>query len=365
VLASRYDANTAGVLGIAAVAIAGLIALANPSTWSVTLGKPVADGSWTSAYGKQFDGSLLIRDPAITGFGIFNYMLFGDGRRGVVVGKDGWLFSDEEFTPTSKIEPLIAPKLAYIREVHARLRARNVDLVVALLPSKLRVYGEKAGDHPIPTVLKPVYTELLNGIRSAGITAPDLLSVMMAGKARDQLFLRTDTHWTPGGAALVAAAVAREAKAHGLISGADWPHADFRLTPGGRSQHSGDLLKFLPLGSLQSTGPAVDLYPDLRGSEANDANMSLGDALLTQKQVPITLVGTSYSFNQRWRFEDALKAYFKSDLVNAAQEGRGPLKPMETYLDSPDFRNAPPRLVVWEIPERYLWSSSAETGLPQ
>ena len=41
-------------------------------------------------------------------------------------------------------------------------------------------------------------------------------------------------------------------------------------------------------------------------------------------------------------------------MANYARDGKGPFVPMLDYLDSADFKNAPPQLVIWELPERYL-----------
>ena len=41
-------------------------------------------------------------------------------------------------------------------------------------------------------------------------------------------------------------------------------------------------------------------------------------------------------------------------MANYAEDGHGPLVPMLKYLQSDALRNAPPQVVVWEFPERYL-----------
>ena len=68
----------------------------------------------------------------------------------------------------------------------------------------------------------------------------------------------------------------------------------------------------------------------------------------------IVLVGTSCSANPIWSFAEALKLALGRDVLNQAVEGQGPLQPMLDYLDSAEFRDAPPEVVIWEIPARYL-----------
>ena len=71
----------------------------------------------------------------------------------------------------------------------------------------------------------------------------------------------------------------------------------------------------------------------------------------------MTVVGTSYSANPRWGLESQLKTTLGTDVINAAQEGKGPMVPMREYLKSATYKNAPPKLVIWEIPERFLVTS--------
>src|SRR3546814_15338462 len=66
----------------------------------------------------------------------------------------------------------------------------------------------------------------------------------------------------------------------------------------------------------------------------------------------------------------SLKQQLGEDLTNDAHDGVGPFKPMDNYLAGPDFAQAPPQLVIWEIPERYLAISAqaakaSPTGAPQ
>jgi len=79
-----------------------------------------------------------------------------------------------------------------------------------------------------------------------------------------------------------------------------------------------------------------------------------GDALFADSDIPVGLVGTSYSANPHWNFLGALRESLHSDVVNYAEEGHGPILPMLKYLQSDGFKNSPPQVLVWEFPERYL-----------
>lgn len=78
-----------------------------------------------------------------------------------------------------------------------------------------------------------------------------------------------------------------------------------------------------------------------------DAEGDAGDALFADKQIPVALVGTSYSANPHWNFLGALQQALRSDVANYAEDGHGPLLPMLKYLQSDAFKNAAPQVVVW------------------
>jgi alginate O-acetyltransferase complex protein AlgJ len=108
----------------------------------------------------------------------------------------------------------------------------------------------------------------------------------------------------------------------------------------------------LPLGSFQERiGPAFDALSEQTTEVARE---SLGGGLFGESTIPVTLVGTSYSANPLWNFEGALKEALGADVLNVANQGEGPVVPMRDYLTGAEFRDAPPDLVIWEIPERFI-----------
>jgi alginate O-acetyltransferase complex protein AlgJ len=108
---------------------------------------------------------------------------------------------------------------------------------------------------------------------------------------------------------------------------------------------------FIPLGSLRGVlGPPPD-----RIEETVTVDISGGGGdLFGGLDIPAALVGTSYSASGVWDFDGALKVALGVDVLKVAAEGRGPFVPMREYLDSPTIDNPKPRVVIWEIPERYL-----------
>jgi alginate O-acetyltransferase complex protein AlgJ len=123
--------------------------------------------------------------------------------------------------------------------------------------------------------------------------------------------------------------------------------------------YKGDLTTFLPLDPLFSNLlPKPDDLQQRATTVVNssaDSSSDAGDAaLFANNDIPVALVGTSYSANPHWNFLGALQQSLKSDVVNYAEDGHGPILPMLKYLQTDAFKNSPPQVLIWEFPERYL-----------
>lgn len=337
---------------------AGMGAFSAVQAWRAT-GGPVADtalnGRWTGAYDRAFAEKIPVFDTARDLWGIVDYALFRQGRKGVVIGSDGWLFTDEEFTAWPGAQKEIDAHLAYVSDVKKALDAKGVKLAVVLIPAKARLYPDRLGANRWPAHNANFYENALAAIRGAGIPVADLYTVFSRAENREALFLRTDTHWSPAGARLAARTVAETVAA-------SWPEivgkTGYVTRTQGAEDHHGDLTRYVPLGPLADRiGPKADRLDAVATVEKDAGQGSAGDsedALFGGEEIPVTLVGTSYSANKKWNFDGFLKESLRADVLNAADEGRGPFITMENYLAGENFRDAPPRLVIWEIPERYL-----------
>lgn len=54
-------------------------------------------GKYTSALEKKIESKLIIKDAAVGLWGAINFGVFNSGSKGVVIGKNDMLFTDEEF----------------------------------------------------------------------------------------------------------------------------------------------------------------------------------------------------------------------------------------------------------------------------
>ena len=309
------------------------------------------NGKLAKAAETHYDEQFPIKRLGTNLWAAMDFKLFNEGRPGVVLGREQWLFSDEEFKPVAGAEQFEAENLALIRGVRDTLQQQGVQLVLAIIPAKARLYPEYIGEQTPASLHQDLYNQFHAKARQAGVFAPDLLGPLQAAKAQGQVFLRTDTHWTPMGADVVATHLAEAVARQDLLSGA--PQL-FVTDAKPAAPYKGDLTNFLPLDPLFSNLlPAPDNLQQ-RSTRPAQAEGEGDDALFANNEIPVALVGTSYSANPHWNFLGALQQALRSDVVNYAEDGHGPLLPMLKYLQSEEFKNSPPQLVIWEFPERYL-----------
>jgi alginate O-acetyltransferase complex protein AlgJ len=337
-------------LALALVLAAGIaLALANPAVFSNPGSGKLLDGEWTGAYARRFEEGLALRKPALTAWALLRYGLFAEGNRGVLVGRDGWLFTAEEFQSARYLEASLRIDLTAVREVRDELIGRGVRLVIALVPAKARVYPEKLGRYRLPGKPADRYEELRGQLARLGVPAPDLRGPLLRAKEKGPVFLRTDTHWTPLGAGAAAEALAETVV--DFLREAGSPRARFASADGPPREYRGDLLNFLPLGRF---GDRVGPRPDSLQPRVTTPLEPTGAGLFDRIAIPVVLVGTSYSAGEVWNLDGALKTALGADALNVAEQGQGALAPMRALLAGSVLEEVQADVVVWEIPERYF-----------
>ncbi len=220
---------------------------------------------------------------------------------------------------------------------------------MALVPTKAGIYSEHLGRYELPSSVRGRYEIARQGILSLGIDTPDLMTPLLQAKRKSEVFLKTDTHWTAYGvqiaAEVLAGFVRPKLNALGSLRG------NYKTEHRGQREWRGDLLNFIPLELLQGPlGLPADTTEEVVTIDASESTLGLFDEL----QIPVALVGTSYSTGEAWNFDGALKVALQADVLNAATEGQGPFVPMKRYLKSPTFDDPRPDVIIWEIPERYF-----------
>ncbi len=308
------------------------------------------NGKTSAAMEKAYAKALAGKDLIMATWGSIGYGMFRSGSKGAVIGRDGWLYTDEEFSPTgTKAEAAYHENMAHIAAAQRFLKARGVALRIILIPAKTRLYPEHLY-HPMPKERQPIYENTLAALRAEGITAVDALSVMESLKREGkQPFMRTDTHWSPD----ATLAVAEQVRA---VAPAGLKEKSHTLNRIAAENYLGDLGDFVPTGFARPfVGPASEPLARLEvNADAPQGDAPNGDGLFAEENVEAALIGTSYSAVEKWNFEGALKYALHADVLNLADPGEGPMKPMAKFLAGHDFAAQPLKLVIWEIPERFL-----------
>jgi len=350
---TKTSARITAVLFIALVLVLGVLSLRPLLGYQAETGLSPVNGELARNLESHYDDQFPAKDLGTNLWAAINYTLFDEGREGVVVGQDEWLFTDEEIYPASRDGEVVDRNLSRVQRVADYLLAEGVPLVVLVVPAKARIHSDMLGStKPEPTMMS-LYDRFQQSLATAGIPAPELKPLLeQATRHGESVFLRTDTHWSPNGANLYAKGAAEFIRDR--FNGLSWGEQSFVTSIGQPVQHRGDLLNYIPVEpAFTDFGPAPDqLEP--RTTRAQNDGQANASALFGDDATNTVLVGTSYSANEQWDFPGALRKHLGQDLINVAEEGDGPIVPMIEYLNSSDFRDQPPQLVIWEFPERYL-----------
>ncbi|WP_394181588.1 hypothetical protein [Yoonia maritima] len=299
-------------------------------------------GGFTQEVDTLYRANLPHRDVAVGWVGAARYVLLNEGRKGVIAGEKGWLFSSEEFRTQDPDQIGLNDTLDWMVTVQDQLAAMGTELVVVPLPAKLEIAQIHGGDAEQARSIAGTYDLFLAELAARNIATVDTRPALAAQNAA---FFQTDTHWTSAGAQTVAQTVA----ASGIV---DHGTDTFIRTDLDPIHFTGDLVSFVTSDELAPTvGLTMEMVTPYT-AETTAASATV-DLFGNDGPIPITLVGTSYSANPNWSFVEALKLALNHDVLNYAEEGKGPVAPMHTYLETLDPADAPP-VVIWEFPVRYL-----------
>jgi alginate O-acetyltransferase complex protein AlgJ len=347
------------------IAFAALMAGAIPVNWSFLQAEAgklglidrdltrIAKGKFTEELTAKYNESSPFRNFGIDAFGSLSYFAFHEARSGAQIGSSGVLFSNEEFETSPKTPDRIASAIRHIADVNALLKSRGITLIIAPLPLKADIESRHLGQLRLPSELQERYPKVLAALAATGVKTVDLRGRFLLAGQETPMFLASDTHWTPDGAATAAEALALASQPLELPG-----EKAFDLTNGEPVEHVGDLRKFVRLLPwLEYFGPRHDRI-SLVNATPRPGSEEAG--LFDEVAVPVVLVGTSYSANPAFGFEAHLKAALQRDVLNLSEEGKGPFVPMQSFLKSAVLKDTPPQLVIWEMPIRYL-----DDGLPE
>ena len=238
-------------LFLVTLAVLGLWSVRSFFGFSTNNDATVLNGRWAKAVETHYDDQFPIKRLGTNLWAALDFKLFNEGRPGVVLGRDQWLYSDEEFNPVVNEELNLQGNYALVEGVRQTLKAHGVKLVMAIVPAKVRLYPEHLDEVRPARIHANLYQDFHARVAADKILAPDLLGPLQQAKQQgQQVFLRTDTHWTPAGAEVVARQLAQAIAAKTPLSGQP---QRFVTETQETVKHQGDLRRFLPLDHCSKT----------------------------------------------------------------------------------------------------------------
>ena len=303
-------------------------------------------GETASAVNYAMAHNLPIGSELSAAGGILRWRVFGSGGPQVTVGCNDWLFLTEELRPWPGSQASMQARAAALHTVAADLAKQGIALQIVLVPDKRRVEQQGACGVPYAAQARARYAAFLGML--GGLPVTDLLTTF--GGIRTALYYRTDTHWNQDGAAIAAAATAAATEAP---IGRDRP---FRTEYGPEADRAGDLLRLMSLEHVPDDLPIkLRPLPDREASATTtetDPPAATG-GLLDEAPVPeVILLGSSYSVNAN--FLGALEQALSAPVGQFAQAGGAFWLAARDYFRSPAFHETPPKLIIWEVPERVV-----------
>ncbi|CAM3312848.1 cell division protein FtsQ [Pseudomonas floridensis] len=308
-------------------------------------------GEVTHALAQQLSATFLARQAADLERGA-SWLLFHDTGPRVREGCPGWLFLADEFKLNRNAQANAQRKAQAVIDVQRNLAGRGIQLLVAVVPDKSRIAATRLCTLYRPGVLQTRITDWTRNLQAAGVDALDLSASLQPLHAL--AYLRTDTHWSESGANVAARAVALSVRQIGVEA---TPRKQFETAIAPAAVRPGDLVRLAGLDWLpQSLQPPAESVAATQISEQASEAAASGDNLddlFGDSNLPnVALIGTSFSRNSG--FVGFLQRALGAPIGNFAKDGGEFSGAANAYFDNPAFRQTPPRLLIWEIPERDL-----------
>ncbi len=339
----KYIIPFISIIYLSLLLILGVIDLSTLKFQSPPIILEYVNGQFIEGIRNEFDQQIPIEDIAISFWSGIKFKLFREGSKGELTGAENWLFTTEEFEENLDGEYNRAEYFKKISNVQDYFKQRDISLVLVVIPSKSRIYGDKIAPYPQSEQLRSRYQEAIEALLSSGITVVNLEKTMVNKKEEEQLFYKYDTHWTFEGARFSAEEIGRQIDP--ILLKQKKNERSFSLRIKNESTFKGDLLDYVPTLKVER-----ETFKEVEIIDNNPPVLGLFDSL----EIPVILVGTSYSADRRWNFENVLKTSLKLDVLNLSEEGKGPFPPMDALMESEYYKEINSKIIIWEIPERYI-----------
>jgi alginate O-acetyltransferase complex protein AlgJ len=330
--------------------VLGVIALSRPGPQqqlrdTMTLDSFLAGrtaGAVNHAMAHDLPGGPLLQAAG----GVIRWRFFGSGGPQVSVGCKDWLYLTEELRPWPDAAKSMAARADTLHKVAAELKARGIVLVVVLVPDKARIESAT-------TCGVPYSAQARARLAAFKALVTDLPVVDLAPLFQSMhvpVYYRTDTHWNQLGAAAAARAVADAVKNAPIAR-----DRVFKTEAAPEADRAGDLLRLMSLENVPDLPIKLRPLPDREALETTKQTEGPAEAggLLDDAPVPeVALLGSSFSLNGN--FHGRLQEDLGAAIGQFGQAGGAFWGSARDYFKSQAFTETPPKLVIWEFPERVV-----------
>lgn len=303
-----------------------------------------------------------------------SWVVAGDLGPRVRRGASGWLFLGDELTVHDRPQLNSAQRKADVLKVQKTLAAKGIKLLVVVVPDKSRIEASHLGMLHRPARYASRASQWVGELKLAGVEAIDLTATLSEFKQKNgAAFLKSDSHWTEQGAEAAAQSVSAEVLRLRIIATpAQSLIVDKRL----ETNRPGDLIRLAGVDWLfDALQPQQDLAQETSfkvGSQGQDKGRQgtapassasrQTDDLFGDADLPnVVVIGTSFSRTSN--FVSFIEKELNAKIANLARNGGDFSGAMNTYLLSVAFKKTPPKLVIWEIPERVLQQKASKDSI--
>ncbi|GAA3967653.1 alginate O-acetyltransferase AlgX-related protein [Allohahella marinimesophila] len=334
------------------IMMTGMVVYSLPQLWRfATTEKDAASlflsGELSRKFEKAYDGEFFVRQAAIEAWSNLSYWAFEEGHSGVMIGKEGWLFTNQEYLFPQDLDAAVERELRAVREAAEALRQKGKRLVLLPVPMKVDVYSDYSR-HVLTPKTEALHGAFLEALTRNGIEFADVRPAFLAQRHQTPLYLKRDTHWTPQGARLAAQTLA--ARFPDIVGS-----TVFTSETIGKSEFKGDLTNYIKVSEWMApellATELVDQYQTIAASATEDEA-----ALFGETAVEVALVGSSYTKMDEWNLAGFVKEAIRSDLITVAVEAKGPIAAMEEFFAAGLPEDNDLKTIIWEFPVRSLLS---------
>ncbi|WP_449440072.1 MULTISPECIES: alginate O-acetyltransferase AlgX-related protein [Pseudomonas] len=282
----------------------------------------------------------------------------------VITGDGGWLFPAWE--SLSKVDNTgTARNVVLIKELQQQLEREHIGLIVLVVPMKAPFYAQRLPvDQPISAAVMQRYEHLQSDLTRAGLSTLNIKPILQrTEQGKQTAFYRADYHWTAWSAENTADATAQLIAERYRLQGE--PGGGAALGPWFDRRAFGDLASnFLPAIKRKAIGR--DLYTVRHQAE--------NDLLIDDAPAPVQVIGNSF-VQPYLGFTQKLSNALDRPVALTWNPGDvGPWATLLQYLESADFAQHKPQVIVWQFNEGQFhlgpdatanWSAKGVTSLSQ